>query len=108
LPQLPAVERRRPCRGLCFDEAAVTVEGERRSYATTGGSGATATRFSCPTCHSIVYGTGEAIPGLINFYAGSLDDTAQFKPQIAIFTRSRPPWDDSSRGLKCYDTVPSG
>jgi hypothetical protein len=92
---------------LCFDEGAVTVEGATRHYATTGGSGRTATRFSCPTCHSIVYGTAEVMPGLINLYAGSLDDTSQFKPTMAIFTRSRPAWDDSSRGLKCYETVPS-
>ena len=47
------------------------------------------------------------MPGLVNIYAGSLDDTAQFKPQMAIFTRSRPAWDDSSRNLTCYETVPS-
>lgn len=91
---------------LTFPEQSVTVDGETRSYATTGGSGATATRFSCPTCHSIVYGTAEVMPGLVNLYAGSLDDTAQFKPQIAIFIRSRPAWDDSSRGLACFETVP--
>ena len=92
---------------LCFDEAAVTIEGPTRPYATTGGSGALATRFSCPTCHAIVYGTAEVMPGLTNVYAGSLDDTARFKPTMAIFTRSRPAWDDSSRGLECYETVPS-
>ena len=27
---------------------------------------------------------------------------------IAIFTRSRPAWDDSSRTLMCYETVPGG
>jgi hypothetical protein len=92
---------------LCFDEAAVTVEGATRAYAATGGSGRTATRFSCSTCNSIVYGTAEVMPGLINLYAGSLDDTAQFKPQMAIFTRSRPAWDQSSRDLTCFETVPS-
>ena len=46
------------------------------------------------------------MPGLINIYAGSLDDTSQFKPQMAIFTRSRPAWDDSSRNLQCFETVP--
>ena len=93
---------------LCFGEDAVTVEGATRAYATTGGSGATATRYSCPTCHSIVFGRAEVMPGLINLYAGSLDDTSQFKPQMAIFTRSRPAWDDSSRDLRCFETVPSG
>ena len=92
---------------LCFTEAAVSVEGEARAYAMTGGSGATATRYSCPTCHSIVFGRAEVMPGRLNLYAGSLDDTAQFKPTMAIFVRSRPPWDDSSRGLTCFETVPS-
>ncbi len=92
---------------LSFDEAAVTVEGATLAYTTTGGSGSPATRFSCPACHSIVYGTGEGMPGVINVYAGSLDDTSQFKPTMAIFTRSRPAWDDSSRSLACYETVPS-
>ncbi|WP_428668660.1 GFA family protein [Reyranella sp.] len=93
---------------ICFAEDAVTVEGETRSYASTGGSGTIATRYSCPTCHSVVFGRAEAMPGRINLYAGSLDDTSQFKPQVAIFTRSRPPWDDSSRGLMCYEKVPGG
>ena len=92
---------------LTFDEAAVAVEGETRAYATTGGSGRTATRYACPTCMSIVFGKAEVMAGRINLYAGSLDDTTQFKPQMAIFTRSRPAWDDSSRDLKCFETVPS-
>jgi len=91
---------------LCFPETTVTVEGKTHSYATTGGSGSTATRFSCPTCRSIVYGTAEVMSGLINIYAGSLDDTSKFKPTMAIFTRSRPAWDDSSRNLQCFETVP--
>jgi hypothetical protein len=92
---------------MCFAASAVTVEGATRACTTTGGSGRPATRFSCPTCHSIVYGTAEVMPGLINIYAGSLDDTSQFKPQMAIFTRSRPAWDDSSRNLACFETLPS-
>jgi hypothetical protein len=91
---------------LCFPESAVTIEGATLAYATTGGSGRTATRYSCPACGSIVYGRSEAMPGLANLYAGSLDDTAQFKPQMAIFTCSRPAWDQSSRDLACFETLP--
>ena len=47
------------------------------------------------------------MPGKTNIYAGSLDDNAQFKPSFAIFVRSRPPWDTSSAGLQCYETLPS-
>ena len=92
---------------LCLPERAVTVEGATASYSLTGGSGRTATRYFCPTCHSGVFGRSEIMPGQINLYAGSLDDAVQFQPQIAIFVRSRPAWDMSSKGLKCFETLPS-
>ncbi len=92
---------------LCFPENAVVLEGERRGYTRVGGSGRLASRFACPTCLSGVWGTADMMPGQINLYAGSLDDPARFKPQIAVFVGERPPWDDVSRHLKCFDTVPS-
>jgi len=91
---------------LCFPESAVTVDGETKSYTRAGGSGRPASRVACPVCLSVVFGTAEVMPGQINFYAGSLDEPVRFKPQIAIFVRERPPWDDVSRGLQCFATVP--
>jgi hypothetical protein len=91
---------------ICFPEGAVTVEGKTTSYAATGNSGLTATRYSCPTCRSMVFGRAEVMPGQINLYAGSLDDLSSFKPQVAIYVRSRPAWDDVSRRLQCFETVP--
>jgi hypothetical protein len=91
---------------LCFPDRDVTVEGATTVYTRTGGSGRQASRFACPVCLSVVYGTAEVMPGLINLYAGSLDDPVQFKPTMAIFVGERPPWDDVSRGLQCFETVP--
>ena len=91
---------------LCFDEKAVTVTGERKIYTRPGGSGRPASRHACPTCHSVVYGTAEVMPGQLNMYAGSLDDSALFRPAIAIFVSEKPPWDDVSRDLTCFATVP--
>jgi hypothetical protein len=92
---------------MCFPETAVRLEGATRRYSRTGGSGREASRFACPVCLSVVYGTAEVMPGQTNIYAGSLDEPARFKPQIAIFVSERPPWDRSSDGLVCYDTVPT-
>jgi len=91
---------------LCFPESAVKIEGERTVYTRRGGSGRPASRFACPKCLSVVWGTAEIMPGQINLYAGSLDDPARFKPAIAIFVGERPPWDDVSRCLECFETVP--
>lgn len=72
----------------------------------TGGSGRTATRYSWPTCHSGVFGRSNIMLGEINLYAGSLDDPSQFKSQLALYVCSWPAWDDVSRGLPSYETVP--
>jgi hypothetical protein len=92
---------------MCFPETAVTIEGERCGYTRRGGSGRPASRFACPKCHSVVWGTADVMPGRINLYAGSLDEPARFTPQIAIYVGERPPWDNVSRQLQCFDTVPT-
>ena len=91
---------------ICFSEGDVTLEGPTRSYSLTGGSGRTATRYSCPACRSGVFGRAEVMPGQINLYAGSLDDTALFEPKIAIFARRRPPWAAIPPGLRVFDEMP--
>ena len=91
---------------LCFPEGAVTVKGETQAYTRIGGSGRPASRYACAACLSVVYGTADGMPGQTNLYAGSLDEPERFKPQIAIFVSERPPRDDVSRGLTCFETVP--
>ncbi len=91
---------------ITFPESAVAIEGARNIYTRNGGSGRPASRYACPKCLSVVWGTAEVMPNRVNFYAGSLDDASLFKPTMAIFTRERPPWDDVSRGLQCFETVP--
>lgn len=91
---------------ITLPEESVSFEGETRTIELPGGSGKVARRFACAKCQSIVCGRAEVMPGRVNLYAGSLDEPARFKPTLAIFVRSRPPWDQSSRDLACYDTLP--
>ena len=60
--------------------AALTVRGETRSFALTGGSGRQALRHFCPVCGSQLFGTGELDPGTATLYAGSLDDPSVIRP----------------------------
>jgi hypothetical protein len=90
---------------MAFPESAVSIEGETRSYSRTGSSGKTATRYGCVGCGGVIFGRAEVVPGIVNLYAGALDDTAQFKPEFAIFVRSRPSWDTSSTRLLCFETL---
>ena len=94
-----------PFLGVAAD--AVRVTGESRASVTKAAHGGDATRNFCVACGSMVFGGERGRSTAYTIYAGSLDDTAQFSPQIAIFTRSRPAWDTSSNGLTCFETVPS-
>ncbi len=91
---------------ICFPSVAVTIEGEALVSRGIGGSGQPAQRHYCPKCYSQLFGLSDMMPGKTNIYAGSLDDPAQFQPTFAIFVRSRPPWDTSSAGLQCFETLP--
>jgi hypothetical protein len=86
----------------------VRVSGRTQGFTVTGGSGRPATRHFCPACGSCLFGTSEATPSLFNVYAGTLDDPSRFRPEAAIFTRSRAPWDPLPDGLPSFDALPPG
>jgi len=93
---------------ICFPSGSVAIEGETAVTRGPGGSGLPAERHFCPRCHSALFGLSDMIPGKTNIYAGTLDDTAQFTPTIAIFTRSRQAWERDPPSLKCFETLPGG
>lgn len=90
---------------LGFAAAAVTVEGGTRRHGVRGDSGSTTVRHSCPTCGSLVFGEPEAAPGMLTLYAGTLDDPSAFRPEIAIYTRSRPAWMRAPDGLMEFEAA---
>jgi hypothetical protein len=88
--------------------AAMTVHGETRSYAATGGSGLQAWRHFCPVCGSQLFGIAEMDPGTATLYAGTLDDPSVIQPDAAINVRDRQPWDHVEGHLPEFDGMPPG
>jgi hypothetical protein len=87
--------------------AAVTIRGETRSYGVTSDSGFSTIRYFCATCGSLVFGGPGNESGMMSVYAGTLDDTAQFKPTAAVCTRSRPAWDHIRGDFREFAALPS-
>lgn len=83
----------------------VTVTGQTRRHHSPAANGNTAVRNVCAVCNSLVFGGGHDLGG-VNIYAGSLDDSAQFKPTIAIFTRDMPHWVTIPDDVKRFETMP--
>ncbi len=86
--------------------SAVRLTGETRAYSVKGDSGQSVARHFCPVCGSVVFSAPEILPGATNILAGTLDDPSVFKPQIAIYTRDRAPWDRIDAALMEFETVP--
>jgi hypothetical protein len=88
---------------MAFPASAVRLTGETRAYESRAANGNTATRNSCPLCHSLVLGGAIGKDSTYNIYAGSLDDPSLFHPTIAVFTRGRPEWAVIHSDLKILD-----
>lgn len=87
-------------------KATFGVIGETLAYTTVGGSHLKSTRHFCPTCGSLLFGMPDVTPDMVSIYVGSLDDPTVFRPQCAIFTRDRSPWDKPESRLTEYEALP--
>jgi hypothetical protein len=82
------------------------VTGDVRTHTLTLSDGRLADRNFCPHCGGLVFGGVLGKSGSHTVYAGSLDNPALFKPQIAIFMAQRAPWAAVPPGLKEFDRMP--
>jgi len=76
---------------MSFPASAIRFTGASKVFESQGLRNI-ATRNSCPTCSSLVFGGIMGKSDAFMIYAGSLDDPTQFKPTMAIFNHGRPDW----------------
>jgi len=91
-----------------FAGSAVRFSGETRQFRSKAATGGDAVRNFCPVCGSLVFGGEVGKDDSFTIYAGSLDDASVFRPKVAIFARSRPPWAVIPEGLTVYEGMPGG
>ncbi len=91
---------------LGFPAAAVRITGESAIHRSPAASGPEALRNSCPRCGSLVFGGVRGEDDSHTIYAGSLDDPAQFRPRVAIFTQGRPDWAAIPPGIPVFERGP--
>lgn len=91
---------------MVMPKALFQVQGETRSFATTGSSGLKAIRNFCPVCGSLLFGTPEMAPEIVTIYVGSLDDPSVFDADFSQFVRYRHDWDRIAASIPEYHMVP--
>ncbi len=76
------------------DPSSLTVTGEARSFARPSDSGATFTRFFCPSCGTPLYGRSSRSERAVMIPVGLAGAEATwFSPTQLIFSRSHRDWD---------------
>lgn len=86
--------------------AAVTIAGDAKTWRIAGDTGNEKIHAFCPTCGTPVYLTFSAMPDVIAFHAGSLDDPSLFEPQMVTYTARAQPWDAMDSSLAKFERMP--
>ncbi|HEX8486379.1 GFA family protein [Sphingomonas sp.] len=73
-------------------EDAVTAEGPLVAFEVTGPSGATSHQHACAACHTRIYNTNSARPGIAVVRAGTLDDSETLVPRAHIWLSRKQSW----------------
>ena len=89
-----------------FPSAAVSIQGELKTYTDTADSGKHLFRRFCPECGSSISSEAEVMPGMIMLKAGSMDDPSVVKPVMQIYCDSAQPWVSLGGELKSFQKMP--
>jgi hypothetical protein len=92
--------------GAMFAEGGVRMWGPIARYATTSDAGNDVVRLFCATCGSPLFGRNSGMPGFITATAGTLDQSDDLAPQVAIFARNRRAWDPADPSVASFEAQP--
>jgi hypothetical protein len=92
--------------GAMFPAGRFRLDGVVGEYRLTSDAGNEVTRVFCPACGSPILGRNSGMHGFVTLSLGAFEDTAGLEPQVAIFTRTRRPWDLLGDSVQCFETQP--
>jgi hypothetical protein len=115
---IPALPRTYACHcldcqtwsGSAFSQQAVVAEtaltvtkGEPEVYELTSPSGRTSVQRVCGTCHTRLYNTNSARPGLAVVRAGTLDESDRLEVVGHIWAKRKQPWIVIADGVPVWE-----
>lgn len=91
---------------VTFAGAALTLEGEPKTWEMTGDGGTVKSSAFCATCGSPVFIAFPAMPDVVAVRAGSLDEPSRYKPQFATWHAAANAWDHLDPDLPVFEMMP--
>ncbi|MGN6270567.1 MAG: GFA family protein [Sphingomonas sp.] len=96
--------------GSAFSQQAVVRE---REFALTAGvpvlfeltnpSGSISRQYICGNCHTRLYNTNSARPGIVLIRAGTLDDSDQLEAVLHIWAKRKQPWIAFAKDVPAFE-----
>jgi len=91
---------------MLFQRDAVAITGTPATHSKAADSGNVIDRKFCGICGTHLFGLTAARPNFIIVRAGTLDDSAVFKPVANIWTVSAPTWACMNENLPKFERQP--
>lgn len=88
-------------------EETITTSGPLVHTSVTSHQDGRSVQHVCGACHSRIYSTNPARPGIALLRAGTLDVTSDLRPRAHIWTRSKQAWLTLPRNVPLFDEGPS-
>jgi hypothetical protein len=79
-------------------ESTLTVTGPFAVYEFITPSGKVSTQRMCGTCHTRIFNSNSAWPGVVVVRAGTLDRSDELNTAAHIWVKRKQPWLQSARG----------
>lgn len=93
--------------GAMFPADKYLLSGPVAEYKYTADNGNEVTKIFCPACGSPVLGRNSGTPDYLTIPLGTIDDGAEFKPQVVIFARNRKHWDIMDDSIPTFEAQPN-
>jgi hypothetical protein len=78
------------------------IAGEPVEYCLTRPSGGVSRQRVCGTCHTRLYNTNSARPGIVLVRAGTLDASDSIEPLAHIWVKRKQPWIELPEGVPAF------
>lgn len=91
---------------LFVNEDDVEVKGTTKTFEHTADSGSEMTKHFCGTCGSPMFTKNSARVGKIGLRAGTLNETAEFKPAVNVYCSSKLEATLLDQNMKNFDKMP--
>ena len=92
---------------IMFPQDAVTIEGEYKTFASTGFDGSHVNRGFCPNCGSQMFTFVDELPGQMFIKAGGMEDTRWLKVEMTCWTSTACGWLPPDENTATFEKNPS-